>query len=92
MKLDSKGQVTIPAELRRAHGFLEGDEVEVIEDGATLRIIHATRSRLAASASSDACADAPAPSRAFLSYRLLTRDSGRYATYFPTLVLIEPGA
>lgn len=41
MKLNSKGQVTIPATLRRSHGFIEGDEVEVIADGGTLRIIHA---------------------------------------------------
>ena len=41
MKLNSKGQVTIPAELRRRHGFAEGDQVEVVEDGNTLRIVHA---------------------------------------------------
>jgi len=41
MKLNSKGQVTIPAELRHKHGFAEGDEVNVIEDGDTLRIVHA---------------------------------------------------
>lgn len=41
MKLNSKGQVTIPADLRRRHGFSEGDEVDVIEDGDTLRIVHA---------------------------------------------------
>ncbi|MBS1906954.1 MAG: AbrB/MazE/SpoVT family DNA-binding domain-containing protein [Actinobacteria bacterium] len=40
MKLNSKGQVTIPAELRRSHGFIEGDEVEVVADGAALRIVH----------------------------------------------------
>jgi AbrB family looped-hinge helix DNA binding protein len=40
MKLNSKGQVTIPAELRRRHGFIEGDEVQVVEDGDALRIIH----------------------------------------------------
>jgi len=40
MKLNTKGQVTIPAELRRSHGFVEGDEVEVVADGATLRIVH----------------------------------------------------
>ncbi len=49
MRLNSKGQVTIPAELRRRHGFAEGDEVDVVEDGATLRIVHvrpaATRGR-----------------------------------------------
>lgn len=42
MKLNSKGQVTIPAELRHRHGFDEGDEVDVIEDGNTLRIVHLT--------------------------------------------------
>lgn len=40
MKLNSKGQVTIPAELRQKHGFVEGDEVDVVEDGDTLRIVH----------------------------------------------------
>jgi AbrB family looped-hinge helix DNA binding protein len=42
MKLNSKGQVTIPAELRHRHGFAEGDEVDVVEDGTTLRIVHRT--------------------------------------------------
>jgi AbrB family looped-hinge helix DNA binding protein len=41
VKLNSKGQVTIPADLRHKHGFTEGDDVEVIEDGETLRIVHA---------------------------------------------------
>lgn len=41
MRLNSKGQVTIPATLRKRHGLHEGDEVEVIEDGATLRIVRA---------------------------------------------------
>jgi AbrB family looped-hinge helix DNA binding protein len=40
MKLNSKGQVTIPADLRHRHGFAEGDEVDVVEDGDTLRIVH----------------------------------------------------
>ena len=38
MRLNSKGQVTIPARLRERHGLHEGDEVDVIEDGDTLRI------------------------------------------------------
>lgn len=40
MRLNSKGQVTIPAELRQKHGFTEGDEVDIVEDGNTLRIVH----------------------------------------------------
>lgn len=39
MRLNSKGQVTIPAQLRREHGLHEGDEVEVIDDGQGLRIV-----------------------------------------------------
>jgi len=39
MRLNSKGQVTIPAALRARHGLHEGDEVDVIEDGDTLRIV-----------------------------------------------------
>ena len=40
MKLNDKGQVTIPAPLRRQFGFAVGDEVDVIADGDTLRIVH----------------------------------------------------
>ena len=41
MRLNSKGQVTIPAELRRRHGFAEGDEVHVVEVDGDRRIVHA---------------------------------------------------
>jgi AbrB family looped-hinge helix DNA binding protein len=39
VRLNSKGQVTIPAELRAKHGLHEGDEVTVVDDDGTLRII-----------------------------------------------------
>jgi AbrB family looped-hinge helix DNA binding protein len=39
MRLNSKGQVTIPASLRKKHHLREGDEVEVVEDGSVLRIV-----------------------------------------------------
>lgn len=39
MRLNSKGQVTIPAELRHKHGLHEGDEVDVIEDGGRLTVV-----------------------------------------------------
>lgn len=42
MRLNSKGQVTIPADLRHRHGFAEGDDVDVVEDGNTLHIVHRT--------------------------------------------------
>ncbi len=38
MRLNSKGQLTIPAELRRRYRLDPGDEVEVIEVGDTLQI------------------------------------------------------
>jgi AbrB family looped-hinge helix DNA binding protein len=41
MKINSKGQVTIPADLRERCGLHEGDEVDVLEDGGTLRIVRA---------------------------------------------------
>lgn len=39
MKLNSKGQVTIPAPLREKYGFHEGDEVDVVEEHGVLRIV-----------------------------------------------------
>lgn len=39
MRLNSKGQVTIPAPLRERYGLHEGDEVDVIEMGNALRIV-----------------------------------------------------
>lgn len=47
MRLNSKGQVTIPAALRRAYGYREGDEVEVIDNNGTLTIIRSTGARTA---------------------------------------------
>lgn len=44
MRLNSKGQVTIPAPLRERYGLHEGDEVDVIEDGSSLRIVRAEES------------------------------------------------
>ncbi|WP_245721286.1 AbrB/MazE/SpoVT family DNA-binding domain-containing protein [Nocardia pseudovaccinii] len=37
--LNSKGQVTIPAQLRAKHNLREGDDVEIIEVDGTLRIV-----------------------------------------------------
>jgi AbrB family looped-hinge helix DNA binding protein len=39
MRINSKGQVTIPAPLREKHGLREGDEVNVVEEGGALRIV-----------------------------------------------------
>ena len=39
MKLNSKGQVTITAELRHRHGLVEGDAVDVIGGSGVLRIV-----------------------------------------------------
>jgi AbrB family looped-hinge helix DNA binding protein len=45
MKINSKGQVTIPAHLRASAGLHEGDEVDVIDDGGSLRIVRAAASQ-----------------------------------------------
>lgn len=39
MKLNSKGQVTIPAPLRAKYGLHDGDEVDVVEEDGALRIV-----------------------------------------------------
>lgn len=39
VRLNSKGQVTVPAELRKRHGLREGDDVDVVEVGGTLQIV-----------------------------------------------------
>ncbi|HEY1643538.1 MAG TPA: AbrB/MazE/SpoVT family DNA-binding domain-containing protein [Streptosporangiaceae bacterium] len=44
MRLNSKGQVTIPAALRERHGLHAGDEVEVIDADGDLRIVRAAAS------------------------------------------------
>jgi AbrB family looped-hinge helix DNA binding protein len=38
MRVTSKGQVTIPKELRETFGMLPGTEVEFVKDGSTIRI------------------------------------------------------
>jgi antitoxin PrlF len=38
MRITSKGQVTIPKEIRDEFGFLPGTEVEFFEDGGGIRI------------------------------------------------------
>lgn len=45
MRLNSKGQVTIPAPLRQRHGLHEGDELDVVEDEGALRIVRVTGSQ-----------------------------------------------
>ncbi|MFT3971769.1 MAG: AbrB/MazE/SpoVT family DNA-binding domain-containing protein [Micropruina sp.] len=44
MRLNAKGQVTIPADLRARHGFHPGDQVEVIDTDGTLQIVRASGS------------------------------------------------
>jgi AbrB family looped-hinge helix DNA binding protein len=44
MRINGKGQVTIPAPLRERYGLHQGDEVDVVEDGETLRIVRVAAS------------------------------------------------
>ncbi|MGQ0464646.1 MAG: AbrB/MazE/SpoVT family DNA-binding domain-containing protein [Sporichthyaceae bacterium] len=45
MRLNSKGQVTIPAPLRHKHDLREGDEVDVVEEDGVLLIVRADADR-----------------------------------------------
>ncbi|MBI5441079.1 MAG: AbrB/MazE/SpoVT family DNA-binding domain-containing protein [Deltaproteobacteria bacterium] len=43
MKITSKGQVTIPQEIRERFGFLPGTEVTFVPEGNTLRVVKEER-------------------------------------------------
>jgi len=43
MRITSKGQVTIPAEIRERFGLLPDTEAEFVVEGNTVRIVHAQR-------------------------------------------------
>jgi AbrB family looped-hinge helix DNA binding protein len=45
MRVTSKGQVTIPAEIREKAGFLPGTEVDFELNGGSIRIVRATAPR-----------------------------------------------
>lgn len=44
MVLNSKGQVTIPADLRAKYGLHPGDEVEVVDMDGILQVVRSMRS------------------------------------------------
>jgi antitoxin PrlF len=43
MRITSKGQVTIPAEIRERFGFLPDTEVDFVIDGDVVKVVRATR-------------------------------------------------
>jgi AbrB family looped-hinge helix DNA binding protein len=43
MRVTSKGQVTIPADIRERFGFLPDSEVDFVVEGDTVRIVRAAR-------------------------------------------------
>jgi len=45
MRITSKGQVTIPIEIRRRAGLLPETEVDFVLEGKTVRIVRASSSR-----------------------------------------------
>jgi AbrB family looped-hinge helix DNA binding protein len=45
MRITSKGQVTIPQEIRERAGLLPNTEVDFIYDGRTVRLVKATRGK-----------------------------------------------
>lgn len=45
VKVTSKGQVTIPVEIRECFGLLPGTQVEFVVDGGEVKIVQAALSR-----------------------------------------------
>jgi AbrB family looped-hinge helix DNA binding protein len=45
MRITSKGQVTIPVDIREAAGLLPNTEVEFLYDGDTVRIVRSTSAK-----------------------------------------------
>jgi AbrB family looped-hinge helix DNA binding protein len=43
MRVTSKGQVTIPADIRARFGFVPGTEVEFVVEGDTVKLVRATQ-------------------------------------------------
>ena len=39
MKITSKGQVTIPQDIRERYGFLPGTDVHFVDDGGEVRLV-----------------------------------------------------
>jgi AbrB family looped-hinge helix DNA binding protein len=46
MKITSKGQVTIPQDIRERHGFLPGTEVRFVDDGHVVRLVKSDGERI----------------------------------------------
>lgn len=59
MRLNSKGQVTIPAQLRAKHNLCEGDDIEIIEVDDTFRSCAPRVVPLAGNDSYSGCAEPP---------------------------------
>jgi len=47
MRITSKGQVTIPAHIRKEAGLLPGSEVDLAWDGTAVRVMRACSDRIA---------------------------------------------
>jgi AbrB family looped-hinge helix DNA binding protein len=45
MRVTSKGQVTIPIEMREKYGLLPHTEIEFVDDGKSLKIVRAKSGR-----------------------------------------------
>ena len=83
MRLRSKGQLTVPLEVREHLGLHEGDEVEFVIQGSTVHIVRAK-------ANDSHGSRVAARPRGRGSSGMSTRDTDRYRGYFPAVQLISP--
>jgi AbrB family looped-hinge helix DNA binding protein len=98
MRITSKGQVTIPADIREKAGLLPDTEVDFESDGKVVRIMRAKSrgtSRSKAGRGGKLIAhmrgrgDVAMSTAAIMA---LTRDPARYRSYFPTVPPVTPDA
>lgn len=91
MKVTTKGQVTIPMEIREQLDIHPGAEVEFVVEGNSVKIVpintvnHGQRiiKQLRGKGTIHMTTD---------EIMALTRDAARYRSYFPTVTLIAPEA
>jgi AbrB family looped-hinge helix DNA binding protein len=88
MRITTKGQVTIPREVRERAGLMPGTDVTFEFEAGVVRLVKSAAGGVRTSPPPDFYIGAHA---AVSGLSLLTRDARRYAGYLPKVRLISPG-